>query len=234
MLKALFSPQSVAVVGASANPEKLGYMVLDNIIKYGYQGQVYPINPKAKEILDRPCYGRVIDIPDPVDLAVIVVPNKYVASVMQDCGDKGVGAAIIITAGFREAGAQGRQMERQVIEIAQQNGIRVVGPNCLGVIDTNSALNASFAAGMPDQGKDLKSAMAQHRMHLWVSSYHWTSCNRKPSHSARSTIPSCFQPPHPKAFPMPGMRPAFSMARADLTSSSVSSPDTRKTWYHAP
>ena len=153
MLKALFSPQSVAVVGASANPEKLGYMVLDNLIKYGYQGQIYPINPKAKEILDRPCYARVTDIPGPVDLVVIVVPNKYVAGVMQDCGDKGVGAAIIITAGFREAGAQGRQMERQVIEIAQQHKIRVVGPNCLGVIDTNSALNASFAAGMPDRGK---------------------------------------------------------------------------------
>ena len=153
MLKALFSPQSVAVVGASADPEKLGYMVLDNIIKYGYQGQVYPINPKAKEILDRPSYARVTDIPGPVDLVVIVVPNKYVAAVMQDCGDKGVGAAIIITAGFREAGVQGRQMERQVIEIAQQHKIRVVGPNCLGVIDTNSSLNASFAAGMPDRGK---------------------------------------------------------------------------------
>ncbi|MGD8967967.1 MAG: acetate--CoA ligase [Anaerolineae bacterium] len=153
MLEALFSPQGVAVVGASTNPAKLGYSVLDNIIKYGYQGQVYPVNPKAGEILGRACYPRVTEIPGPVDLAVIVVPNKFVAGVMEDCGEKGVEAAIIITAGFREAGAEGRKMEREVIEIAEQHNIRVVGPNCLGVIDTNSSLNASFAAGMPDQGK---------------------------------------------------------------------------------
>jgi acetyltransferase len=153
LLEALFSPQGVAVVGASTNPAKLGYSVLDNIIKYGYQGQVYPVNPKAGEILGRACYPRVTEIPGPVDLAVIVVPNKFVAGVMEDCGEKGVEAAIIITAGFREAGAEGRKMEREVIEIAEQHNIRVVGPNCLGVIDTNSSLNASFAAGMPDQGK---------------------------------------------------------------------------------
>ncbi|MGD8244442.1 MAG: CoA-binding protein, partial [Anaerolineae bacterium] len=153
MLEALFSPQAVAVVGASTNPEKLGYSVLDNIIKYGYEGQVHPVNPKAKEILGRTCYPRVTEIPGPLDLAVIVVPSKFVAGVMKDCGEKGIGAAIIITAGFREAGAEGRAMEREVIEIAQEYNIRVVGPNCLGVIDTNSSLNASFAAGMPDQGE---------------------------------------------------------------------------------
>jgi acetyltransferase len=153
LLEALFSPQAVAVVGASTNPEKLGYSVLDNIIKYGYEGQVHPVNPKAKEILGRTCYPRVTEIPGPLDLAVIVVPSKFVAGVMKDCGEKGIGAAIIITAGFREAGAEGRAMEREVIEIAQEYNIRVVGPNCLGVIDTNSSLNASFAAGMPDQGE---------------------------------------------------------------------------------
>jgi acetyltransferase len=153
LLEALFFPQAVAVVGASTNPAKLGYSVLDNIIKYGYQGQVHPVNPKADEILGRTCYPRVTEIPGPLDLAVIVVPNRFVAGVMSDCGEKGVGAAIIITAGFREAGAEGRQMEREVIETAREYGIRVVGPNCLGVIDTNSSLNASFAAGMPDQGK---------------------------------------------------------------------------------
>ncbi len=153
MLEALFAPQAVAVIGASANPKKLGHSVLDNIITYGYQGQVYPINPKEKEILGHPCYPRVTDVPGPVDLAVIVVPNKFVAAVMQDCGAKGVGAAIVITAGFRETGAQGRALEHQVIEIARQHGIRVVGPNCLGVIATNSNLNASFAATMPQQGR---------------------------------------------------------------------------------
>ncbi|MGD8997281.1 MAG: acetate--CoA ligase family protein [Anaerolineae bacterium] len=153
MLEALFSPQAVAVVGASTNPEKLGHSVLDNIIKYGYQGQVYPVNPTAKEILGRTCYPRVTEIPDPVDLAVIVVPDRFVAEVMEDCGKRGVQAAIIITAGFREAGAEGRQMEREVMKIAEEHHIRVVGPNCLGVIDTNSSLNASFAARMPDRGQ---------------------------------------------------------------------------------
>jgi acetyltransferase len=153
LLDALFAPQAVAVVGASADQTKLGYIVLDNIIKYGYKGEVHPVNPKADEILGRKCYPRVTEIPGPVDLAVIVVPNKFVAGVMNDCGEKEVGAAIIITAGFREAGVEGRQMEREVIEVARKHNIRVVGPNCLGVIDTNSSLNASFAAGMPDQGQ---------------------------------------------------------------------------------
>jgi acetyltransferase len=153
LLEALFSPQGVAVVGASTDPGKLGHSVLDNIIKYGYRGQVYPVNPKADEILGKTCYPRATDIPGQVDLAVIVVPNRFVAGVLKDCGEKGVGAAIIITAGFREAGAEGRQMEREVMGIAEEYDIRVVGPNCLGVIDTNSSLNASFAAGMPDQGK---------------------------------------------------------------------------------
>jgi acetyltransferase len=153
LLEALFSPQGVAVVGASTNPAKLGYSVLDNILKYGYKGQVYPVNPKADRILGKTCYPRVTEIPGLVDLAVIVVPNRFVAGVMKDCGEKGVGAAIVITAGFREAGAEGRQMEREVIQIARQYDIRVVGPNCLGVIDTNSSLNASFAARMAEPGE---------------------------------------------------------------------------------
>ena len=152
MLESLFNPQSVAVVGASANPAKLGYSVLDNIIKYGYQGQVYPINPKEEKILGHTCYPRVSDAPGEVELAVLVVPRKFVAGVMQDCGAKGVGAAIIITAGFRETGPEGRQLEREVMKIARQHDIRVVGPNCLGMINTASALNASFAATMPEKG----------------------------------------------------------------------------------
>jgi acetyltransferase len=153
VLEPLFNPQAVAVIGASANPTKLGHSVLDNLIKYGYQGQIYPINPKESEILGHTCYARVTDVPGPVELAVIVVPNRFVAGVMEDCGAKGVGAVIIITAGFRETGAEGRQMEREVIAIARNHGMRVVGPNCLGVINTASHLNASFAAGMPERGR---------------------------------------------------------------------------------
>jgi acetyl coenzyme A synthetase (ADP forming)-like protein len=153
LLEALFSPDSVAVIGASINPSKLGYVITDNILKYGFGGKVYPINPKEDEILGLTAYPSVTDVPGPVDLAVIAVPSTVVASVMKDCGEKGVRAAIVITAGFRETGAEGRKMEREVMAIAEQYGIDVLGPNCLGLIDTNSSLNASFAASMPQHGE---------------------------------------------------------------------------------
>jgi acetyl coenzyme A synthetase (ADP forming)-like protein len=153
LLEALFSPDSVAVIGASANPSKLGYVITDNILKYGFEGKVYPINPNEDEILGLAVYRSVVDVPGPVDLAVIAVPSKIVASVMTDCGEKGVRAAIVITAGFRETGAEGRKMEREVMEVADKYGIDVLGPNCLGLIDTNSSLNASFAASMPQRGQ---------------------------------------------------------------------------------
>lgn len=143
----------MAVVGASATPSKLGHIVLDNIIKYGFEGKVYPINPGEDEILGHQAYASVKDVADPIDLAVIVVPAKIVATVMEECGEKGVGAAIVITAGFRETGPEGRERERKVMEIAERYGIDVVGPNCLGVIHTATNLNASFAATMPERGR---------------------------------------------------------------------------------
>lgn len=152
MLKVFFTPQSVAVIGAAREPGKLGYGVLSNILKYGYTGKVYPINPKADEILGLKCYPTILDVPGPVELAVIVIPNKFVPQVMDECGRKGVQGAIIISAGFREAGMEGIKLEHQVLDIARQYGIRVVGPNCLGIISTHTPLNASFAAGMPPKG----------------------------------------------------------------------------------
>ncbi|MGC8786975.1 MAG: acetate--CoA ligase alpha subunit [Anaerolineae bacterium] len=152
MLKAFFTPQSVAVIGAAREPGKLGYGVLSNILKYGYTGKVYPINPKAEEILGLKCYPSVLDVPEPVELAVIVIPNKFVPQVMEECGKKGVQGAIIISAGFRESGMEGIKLEHQVLDIARQYGIRIVGPNCLGIISTHTPLNASFAAGMPPKG----------------------------------------------------------------------------------
>jgi acetyl coenzyme A synthetase (ADP forming)-like protein len=152
MLKAFFTPQSVAVIGAAREPGKLGYGVLSNILKYGYTGQVYPINPKADEILGLKCYPTVLDVPGPIELAIIVIPNKFVPQVMEECGRKGVQGAIIISAGFRESGMDGIKLEHQVLDIAKRYGIRVVGPNCLGIISTHTPLNASFAAGMPPKG----------------------------------------------------------------------------------
>ncbi len=152
MLEVFSEPRSVAVIGASRDPGKLGYGVLSNIVQYGYEGAVYPINPKADEILGLKCYPSVLDVEEDIELAVIVVPARFVAAVLEECGRKGVEGAIIITAGFREVGGKGVQREREVIEIARRYGIRLVGPNVLGIIDTIGQLNASFAVGMPRRG----------------------------------------------------------------------------------
>jgi acetyltransferase len=152
MLEAFFTPQSVAVIGAARTPGKLGYGVLTNILDYGYTGRVYPINPKADEILGLKAYPSVLAVPDPIEMAIIVIPNKHVPQVMEQCGQKGIKGVIIISAGFREAGMEGIKLERQVLDTARRYGVRVIGPNCLGIISTHTPLNASFAAGMPPKG----------------------------------------------------------------------------------
>ncbi len=152
MLEAFFRPSSIAVVGASRDPDKLGYAVLSNLKEGGFSGALYPINPKADEILGLPVYPSVLDIPEPVDLAVIVIPYPFVPAALDECGRKGIAAAVIISAGFREAGREGLEREQELIEIAQRHSMRLIGPNCLGVIDTQTPLNATFAAGMPPGG----------------------------------------------------------------------------------
>ncbi len=154
MLDKFFEPQSVAVIGASRDPDKLGYAVVENLVNGGFAstGKVYPINPKADEIFGLKVYPSVLDVEDPIDLGVIVIPYKFVPGAMQECGEKGIPAVVVITAGFREAGREGLERERELMEIAKKYGIRVIGPNCLGVIDTFTPLNASFAAGTPPKG----------------------------------------------------------------------------------
>ena len=152
MLEAFFRPSSVAVIGASRDPEKLGYAVLANLKDGGFSGDLYPINPKAEEILGLRAYPTILDVPGEVDLAVIVIPYRLVPAVLEECGRKGVKAAVVISAGFREAGREGLEREEELIQIAQRYGIRLIGPNCLGVIDTDTPLNATFAAGMPPGG----------------------------------------------------------------------------------
>ncbi|OQY17923.1 MAG: acyl-CoA synthetase, partial [Anaerolineaceae bacterium 4572_32.2] len=152
MLDTFFSPQSIAVVGASREPEKLGYSVLANIQEGGYEGRLYPVNPKADEILGLKAYPSVLEIPDPVDLAVIVIPYRFVPAVLKECGQKGIPSVVVISAGFREAGREGLERERELIETARKYDLRLIGPNCLGVIDTDTPLNATFAAGMPPGG----------------------------------------------------------------------------------
>jgi acetyltransferase len=149
MLQHFFNISSLAVVGASQNPAKIGYEVLHNILQYEYRGAVYPINPKADEILGLKAYPDLVSIPSEVDLAVIALPAPAVVDVLKQCGDKGIDSVVVISAGFKETGPEGARLEEQLAMRARASGVRVVGPNCLGIIDTTSSLNASFAAGMP-------------------------------------------------------------------------------------
>ncbi|MBM4140979.1 MAG: CoA-binding protein [Nitrospira sp.] len=152
MQKNFFNPQSIAVIGASRTPGKVGYDILKNILQYGYQGAVYPINPEAPEILGVKAYLSILDIPGEVGLAVVVVPPPKVGEVISQCGAKKIDSAIIITAGFGESGSEGTKLEDDLVRRAKESGMRFIGPNCLGVIDTHSRVNASFAAGMPATG----------------------------------------------------------------------------------
>ena len=151
-MRELFEPASVAVIGASAESNKVGNIILGNIIESGFQGPLYPINPRYPEIMGLKCYPRVIDVPGPVEMAVVVVPAKFVLQVMEECGQKGVRAAVVISAGFKEVGLEGAKLERQLGEIAHRYGMRVVGPNCLGLVNTHHHLNATFAQEAPREG----------------------------------------------------------------------------------
>lgn len=152
MLDNFFNPESIAIVGASRTPGKVGHDIVENIIQYGYGRAVYPINPQASSICGQRSYPSLLDIPGKVDLAVIVVPSKNVLEVIDQCGEKSIDSAVIITAGFKESGKEGARLERALIDRAKKNSVRFIGPNCLGIIDTNLKLNASFAAGMPVSG----------------------------------------------------------------------------------
>ncbi|NTV63444.1 MAG: CoA-binding protein [Oscillochloris sp.] len=153
MLETIFSPKSVAVVGASPNPSRLGHVVLKNIIDNDYQGTVYPIHPSATTVLGLSAYPSISDLPQVPDLTVIVIPPQHVLPVVDECGRKGVRGLVVITAGFKEVGGEGKELERQLLAKVREYGMRMIGPNCLGVIDTVSNLNISFAALMPLDGE---------------------------------------------------------------------------------
>lgn len=152
MLEALFYPRTVAVIGAAREEGKLGHAVLSNIIEFGFRGPIYPVNPKADNLLGLKTYPSVLDIPGSVDLGVIVVPARAVADVVSDCGRKGVRAVIVITAGFREIGPEGVVAEQEVVRRARAAGMRLLGPNCLGLINTENNLDATFARNLPLDG----------------------------------------------------------------------------------
>ncbi len=147
-----FCPDSVAVIGAAREEKKVGRVILENIIKSGFKGKVYPVNPKADKIHGLKCYHSLLDIPTDVDLAIIAIPAQYVCQILDECSKKNTKWSIIISAGFKETGVEGAKRESQLIEKAKKYGIRILGPNCLGVIDTTCPLNASFSTSMPPRG----------------------------------------------------------------------------------
>lgn len=152
-LDAIFRPRSIAIIGASRTPSKVGHILTKNMIESGYHGEVIPINPNAEEILGLRCYPSVLDVPSDVDLAVISIPASQVLQVAEECGTKGVKALVIISAGFKETGHEGAVLEGKLIDVAKKYGMRIQGPNCLGIINTSVPLNLSFAAAMPKEGR---------------------------------------------------------------------------------
>jgi acetyl coenzyme A synthetase (ADP forming)-like protein len=151
-LESFFDPKSVAVVGASRQKGKVGYEILVNLIQGGYPGKIFPINPNADEIEGLRCYTDLASIGQVPDLVIVIVPAKYVSAVMEECVKVHVKSVIIITAGFKEVGKEGRELEELVSRIARRGGIRFIGPNCLGLIAPSHRLNASFGGDLPTPG----------------------------------------------------------------------------------
>lgn len=150
----ILSPKSVAVVGASNRPGSLGLAVFRNLIDGGYQGILYPVNPKAKSVRGVKAYPSVTEIPDEIGMAVLIVPSEQVESIIEESAQKGIRGCIVITAGFKEIGGLGVELEKRVRAVAKAHGVRMLGPNCLGVANTNQAvrMNATFARKMPKTG----------------------------------------------------------------------------------
>ena len=147
-----FCPKSVAVIGAAREETKVGHSIVDNIINSRYPGKLYLVNPNADTIHYIKCYKSVLDIDDSVDLAIMVIPGKYVLGALEDCAKKNTKFAIVISAGFKETGREGAALERELIKRSGELGIRILGPNCLGMIDFSCPLNASFSPNMPEKG----------------------------------------------------------------------------------
>ena len=151
-LESFFKPRSVAVIGASNNTKKVGYAVLKNIIDFGFKGAIYPINLKEKEVLGLKSYPSITAIENDVDLAVFVVPAEACNAAAEACGEKGVKNIIVISAGFKEVGLEGARLETELQKTCKKYGINVLGPNCVGYIDTQNRLNASFTNLFPNPG----------------------------------------------------------------------------------
>ncbi len=150
VLTGLLRPKGIAIIGASTKPGKIGHTVVKNLIESGYEGGIYPVNPSADEILGLKAYKSVLDIPDHVDAATITVPAKYVLDVTKECGEKGIKGLIVITSGFAEVGDT--ELEKELVRVAHEYGMRILGPNVVGTLSNSDKLNASFAPFLPLNG----------------------------------------------------------------------------------
>jgi acetyltransferase len=144
MLEGLFAPKGVVVVGASQNPTKLGYGVARNLVVSGYPGMIHFVNPRGGNLFDRPLHPDLASVPDPVDLAVVMIPAGMVPDVLRDCGERGIKYVIVGAGGFRETGEEGKALEARCLEVARAYEIRVLGPNCIGYLDTHIPIDTSF------------------------------------------------------------------------------------------
>src|SRR5512142_387231 len=151
-LNPLFAPKSVAVFGASDRPDSVGQIVFQNMLQGGFKGALYPINSKHPEVQGQRAYNSIAEIGEPVELVVIATPPQTVPGIIEDCGIHGVKSAVIITAGFGETGSAGAALERQLLETARRYNIRLIGPNCLGIMRTTIRLNATLNKGQANLG----------------------------------------------------------------------------------
>ncbi|MDD2696448.1 MAG: CoA-binding protein, partial [Anaerolineales bacterium] len=151
-LDVFFSPKNVAVIGATETPGTVGRTVLWNLISSPFGGAVFPVNPKRKSVLGVKAYPNIFEAPEQVDLAVITTPAQSVPAIIKDCAKANIKGAVVISAGFKEIGAEGVELERQILEHARQGNMRIIGPNCLGVMSPISGLNATFASGIARKG----------------------------------------------------------------------------------
>ena len=144
-LEVFFEPESVAIVGASDNPMKFGYYPLKNLLDLGFEGKIYPVNPKHETVQGMRCYRSITEIEGKVDLAVVVVPNVTVPSVVRDCVRKRVRGIVIHSSGFKELGPEGKRLEEEILRTAREAGIRIVGPNTTGTVNTSKNFTTTFA-----------------------------------------------------------------------------------------
>jgi acetyltransferase len=147
------NPKSLAVIGASNTPGKIGNALLSNLLGSGYKGKIYPINPKEKEILGLPCFPSLADVPDEIEMAIFCIPARKAIETAEECGKKGVRNLVVITAGFKEIGRAGAELEKEFMSVCDRYGMRVLGPNVVGFIDTHTPINATFLKGFPPKGE---------------------------------------------------------------------------------